>query len=315
MTHSISRRTLFVASLLLSLGSAAAHAQETYTVEHKFGTAEIPVDYERVVVSALRVLDSALAAGVVPVAAPRSAQGHPDYLPETADAITDLGTDEENIDLELIAAQDPDLIIIHIDDDETPEEVNYEALSRIAPTVTILAGRHNFEDAAAQIGRALNREAEIAAVKADYDARTAKIAANLAATPFASETFSMPRLMPDHIRVMMDMSNPGRVLRAAGLTIAPLPEGSELIGAAGAYYEASLEILPEAMGDNLFVFSTHDGVLEEQTALPIWQEIPAVQAGKAYPVDYRSWMIGQGYYAAHSILDDAEAALGLPPTR
>jgi iron complex transport system substrate-binding protein len=108
---------------------------------------------------------------------------------------------------------------------------------------------------------------------------------------------------------MLAGTNAGVALDAVGLTFAePLP-GAEV--GEGGYYETSLELLPEATGDLAFVYSTDEGVVDNVTTLPVWQEVPAVQVGRVVEVDFESWMRGQGYLALDAILDDVAATYGV----
>jgi len=160
---------------------------------------------------------------------------------------------------------------------------------------------------AEQVGAALNRSEQMAEVAAAYDARAAELKTLLAEVPAAQQTVSQVRLRPDHVRIMMGATNAGVAMVDAGLTfaepIAPVEDGG--------YYEISLELLPEATGDYVFVYSTDEGVLENVLTLPIWQEVPAVQAGTAFEVDFEAWMRGQGYLALNTVLDEIAAAYGV----
>jgi iron complex transport system substrate-binding protein len=177
--------------------------------------------------------------------------------------------------------------------------------------VPIVTGQHDFEKVAQQVGRALNREAQMGDVKRGYDERSAAVAAELSAIPAAQLPVSQLRLREDNVRVMMETSNAGRVMAAAGRTFQPMLPGAEMNTETGAFYETSLELLPEAIGEHVFVFSTDEGVLEKTTPMPVWQQLSAVRNGTVHEVDFEPWMRGQGYLAAHAVLDDIEAAYGV----
>jgi iron complex transport system substrate-binding protein len=49
--------------------------------------------------------------------------------------------------------------------------------------------------------------------------------------------------------------------------------------------------------------------VNEVTSNPIWQQLPAVQAGEAYRVDTTHWMGFGGLRSANAILDDVETYL------
>lgn len=285
----------------------AAQAGETYTVEHEFGSTEVPVGSDRVAVTFEALVDSALAVGVLPIAAPQSFAGFADYLDTDGSTVVSLGESDGEIDVELIGEQNPELILMNIEAGTDPADTLYEEYSQIAPTIPIVTGEQNPRKVAEQVGVALDRSDEMAAVAAAYDARAAALKALLADVPAAQQTVSQVRLRPDHVRMMMGATNAGVAMVDAGLTfaepIAPVEDGG--------YYEISLELLPEATGDYVFVYSTDEGVLENVRTLPIWQEVSAVQNGTAFEVDFEAWMRGQGYLALNTVLDEIAAAYGV----
>jgi iron complex transport system substrate-binding protein len=286
-----------------------AAAGDTYEVVHQYGTTVVPAAaVDRTVVTFTAFLDSALAVGVTPLASPISFAGYPAYLPDAT--VASLGESDSDLDLERIGQQNPGLILVNVEADEPVEETQYAELSRIAPTIPIVTGRQDFEDVADQVGRALNRSDRMAEVKAAYHARAAEVKAALAGVPAAQQTVSQLRLREDHVRVMMERTNAGRVMDEAGLRFAPMIPGADLTESGG-YYEVSLEVLPEAAGEHAFVYSTDEGVLEKTEALPVWQQLKAVQNGTVHNVDFEPWMRGQGYLAANAVLDDISRAYGV----
>ena len=285
----------------------ALQTGETYTVEHEFGVTEVPLGADRVAVTFEALVDSSLAVGVLPIAAPQSFAGFADYLDTDGSTVASLGESDGDIDVELMGEQNPELILMNIESGTDPADTLYEEYSQIAPTIPIVTGEQNPRKVAEQVGAALNRSEQMAEVAAAYDARAAELKTLLAEVPAAQQTVSQVRLRPDHVRIMMGATNAGVAMVDAGLTfaepIAPVEDGG--------YYEISLELLPEATGDYVFVYSTDEGVLENVLTLPIWQEVPAVQAGTAFDVDFEAWMRGQGYLALNTVLDEIAAAYGV----
>lgn len=293
-----------------------ADAGATRVVEHVMGSTEVPADPQRVVLAFPAFLDTALEVGVVPVAAPRSRSGFPAYLGTDGADIADLGAyDEGGVDTERIGQQDPDLILYNQPAGRELDTARHEQLNAIAPAVPILTGEQDFRRVAAQVAEALGRADRLAESAAAYEERLARVRAALAEVPDAARPVSLIRILDDHVRVMTEGMDSGRVMTEAGLTMAPLIPGARLTGGAGGanqlYYETSLELLPEALGDYVFAYSTEGGVLEAATRLPVWQTIPAVQQGTLFEVDFEVWMRGQGYRAANTILDDITKAYGV----
>lgn len=149
-------------------GSAAAGFPVTIT--HALGTAEIPTRPTRIVALGNSDISLAGALGAQIVAAPRfarSADGnYPDVTPPlTADVLT---LDQQNLDLEAIAAARPDLILTA---GYYQVDQYYAQLAAIAPTVayeTRLYG-DTAEAQAVLVGRALGVEDRATALAADAE--------------------------------------------------------------------------------------------------------------------------------------------------
>lgn len=140
------------ALLLAACGSsgddddAAAAEDETagrafpVTVEHRYGETTVGAAPERIVTVGLTEQDALLALGVVPVATTEWFGEYPGAIwPWAQDALDELGAeppasvgDATAVNVEAVAAQDPDLILA-LYSGVTEEE--YEQLSAIAPTV------------------------------------------------------------------------------------------------------------------------------------------------------------------------------------
>ncbi|MEV1290766.1 ABC transporter substrate-binding protein [Pseudonocardia sp. NPDC049635] len=295
---------------------AGADVGATRVVEHVMGSTEVPAEPQRVVLAFPAFLDTALEVGVVPVAAPRSRSGFPAYLGSETAQIADLGAyDEGDIDPERIGQQNPDLILFNQSPDQELDIARYEQLNAIAPAVPIETGQQNFRHVAEQVAEALGRTDQLREAAARYEDRVERVREALAAVPEADLPVSLVRLRADHVRVMTANNDAGQVIASVGLNHAPPIPGAELTGGAAGtkhlFYETSLELLPEALGDYVFAYSSEDDVLESATRLPVWQTIPAVQQGTMFEVDFEVWMRGQGYRATHAMLDDLTSAYGV----
>lgn len=116
---------------------AGATAEDAFpvSIEHTYGSTEIPERPERVVTVGFNDQDFVLALGVVPVAEREflgaDASGRP-WAQEALDGARPEQIDAVEIDFELIAALEPDLIL-GLYSAMTAEE--YGTLSQIAPTV------------------------------------------------------------------------------------------------------------------------------------------------------------------------------------
>jgi iron complex transport system substrate-binding protein len=157
--------------------AASADGAWPVTIEHSFGTTEIPAAPERVVTVGFNDQDFVLALGVVPVGT-REYMGY-DYdarpwAAEQLDGEVLPTVGEAEIDVEAVAALEPDLIVgIYSFMDET----TYELLSGIAPTVAqtdqYALGGSPWEEQTLLTGQALGREDEARDLVDDVEAQFA----------------------------------------------------------------------------------------------------------------------------------------------
>lgn len=278
---------------------------ETRTIEHAMGSAEVPVDPERVVVLDTGELDSAMALGITPVGAVEAVDGMglPEYLGDGVRDIELVGSIEEP-NLEKIATLEPDLILSN----SLRHESIYDQLSQIAPTVftetTGVTWRENFDKQA----EALNREDEANRVVADYEESISGLKDGFGAAP---PTVSIVRFTPGDTRIYQKESFIGTVLEDAGL---PRPEAQD-VDEFG-LLNVSAEAIPDMAGDVIFttVYGDEaDTAKEDITSDPLWQNLDTVENDRVYEVSDDTWMLGIGYTAANEVLEDLDETLAEDP--
>lgn len=162
--------------------SAAAEDSFPVTVEHKYGTAEIPAAPTKIVVTGLTEQDALLALGITPVATT-------EWFGEQPGAVWPWATDElgpnpaptvlsntDGIQFERINDLDPDLIISLYSD---LSEQDHGTLSQIAPTLAPPKGAANFgiswQDATRTVGKAVGRSAAADKLVTDLETRLSSI--------------------------------------------------------------------------------------------------------------------------------------------
>ncbi|MDT0441925.1 ABC transporter substrate-binding protein [Streptomyces johnsoniae] len=280
----------------------------TRTVETAMGPVEVPEDPERVVVLDTGELDTAITLGVTPVGAVQTDTGTMflDYLPQEGLAdIENVGTIAAP-DLEAIHELDPDLIL----GSKVRDEQRYDELSQIAPTVFSENVGAPWQDNFLMHAEALGRSAEAEEVVAAYEAHVAEVTEAVGGAEAAAGTeVSMVRFIEGGNTRLYGQDNfIGTILADVGLGRPAITEEAE----DGFAVEVSPEQVDRADGD--FIFYTSYGAPDasgEEDAVggPLWEELTAVQEGRAFRVDDQLWFLGIGYTAAEQILDELQQHL------
>ncbi len=219
-----------------------------------------------------------------------------------AEKMVDLGNPKEP-SLERVAALKPDLIIGSAE----AHSAIYEQAANIAPTVFF---KHmDWKKYLKRLSEVTGREGVANAALDAYDTRIAGIRDRMKDKDL---TVSTVRLAPDRFVVFVDGPDayaPFAVLHEAGVkrtayetvtdgTIVKRPDWEEL-----ANLDGNVLLYVSASGFE----SGPDDTLEKQvTENPLWQMLPAVQAGRAHRVDRGPWQSFHGISSANRILDDVE---------
>ncbi|WPF83718.1 ABC transporter substrate-binding protein [Sanguibacter sp. 4.1] len=176
-----------------SSGTAA-----TTTITHAFGETDVGSTDRVAVLDGDRTLEAVVALGIDPVAAvvpPLTGDYAPVVREELDGEPADIGTSDGGINLEALAAAEPDLIVMQ---SEGAEEL-YEQVSQIAPTVAVEYTPSSWKDTLTQIGGFLGREDAAADLVTAYDERAAEAAAT---APQDTGTLSIVRVRTDGFRYM-----------------------------------------------------------------------------------------------------------------
>jgi iron complex transport system substrate-binding protein len=191
------------------------------TVRHAFGETTVPAPPQRVVALGMNDLAVAQAVGAPVVGAVRSSGDsgpvlpYLDPLPPEVLAIEPDGT----LPLEQIAAFRPDLVL-GVSAFQISDRAGYEALSRIAPTVTYAEGLYtsSMQDDARQIGRALGRGDAVETLIAEADRRIAETRDRLPG--LAGRTYLYGQARGEILPMVVGEQNQSTVfLRSLGLEV------------------------------------------------------------------------------------------------
>lgn len=282
----------------------------TRTVEDAFGPVELPAAAERPV-----PLDGVYAAymvslGVQPAAVPNDVKlqfsALEEWLPEGAEieSLSEFG-ESYPLNLEALAALGPDLVIAG------DWELDYygDTLPQIAPIYSTLWG-HNGDWRARflRVADALDRTDEAQAVSDEFDAFVAELPPEV-----MEQTVAFVRASGlDNIRAdILETSFPGSVARAAGIPVLDLT-GEVEVDADASWIDLSPETLGLLSDADVIIISdlsfydpenpSTDAVL---AGSPLWEALPAVQAGNVVMVP--GPVYNGGFYEAATALLDAVA--------
>ncbi|MCD7109409.1 iron-siderophore ABC transporter substrate-binding protein [Rhizobium sp. DKSPLA3] len=296
------------------MSNALAHAAcegKTITEEIYNPPVCLPVEAKRIVtLDPLITLGLLIELNAPVVATPYMGIVENDVLDAVkARRMMDLGNPKEP-SLERVATLKPDLII-------GSAEVHagiYEQAARIAPTVLFkhMDWKHYLQRLSEVTGRRGVADASLAA----YDARVAAIRERMKTKDL---TVSTVRFAPDRFVVFVDGPDayaPFAVLREAGVkrtayemvtdgTIVKRPDWEEL-----ANLDGDVLLYVSASG---FEIGPDDALEKQVTGNPLWQLLPAVQAGRAHRVDRGPWQSFHGIGSANRILDDVERYIVADP--
>lgn len=276
-----------------------ADAVEIITIDHAFGSTDLPVDPQRVVVWGWAAADASVALGVVPVAIPAHGYGGDEegVFPWFREAIDGLGEqmpailpDQPEVPFEAIAANNPDLILAPY---SGISEEEYALLSEIAPTVAFpeLAWSTDWRDVITIVGTALGRTDEATALLADIDATVAEAAA--AHPEFEGKTITMVADFGGTFYVYKP-ADP-RVGFTLDLGFLSAPAVDELAnGDSSFYYVLSPERVSELTSDILVSFAADQDAADAFMSSTMGQTMSQVQDDRVVSV------IGAQFVAAVS---------------
>ena len=299
------RFCLALLALLLAAASSHAACQGKAITEGVYNPPFcIPAEAKRIV-----TLDPLITLGLlIELDAPVVATP---YMAITEDEVLDVVKARKMVDLgnprepslERVAALKPDLIIGSAE----AHSAIYEQAAKIAPTVFF---KHM--DWKKYLGRLSEVTGAQDAASAALQAYNTRVSAIRERMEDKDLTVSTVRFAPDRFVVFVDGPDayaPFAVLHEAGVkrtayetvtdgTIVKRPDWEEL-----ANLDGDVLLYVSASG---FESGPDDALEKQVTENPLWQLLPAVQAGRAYRVDRGPWQSFHGISSANRILDDVE---------
>ncbi|WP_286927189.1 MULTISPECIES: ABC transporter substrate-binding protein [Lysinibacillus] len=290
--------SLFVGLLLLltacgnttTPATKESESADTKKVQTMNGEIEIPINPKRIV--AEEYIATLIVLNVKPIGAPGLTLENY-YLKDALKGVTSIGTYGKPSTEKIIGLK-PDLII-------TGNGDNYEALSKIAPTVVIPYGE--LKDAHEELtyfGQLLGKEQEAKEWLAQYDQKIADAKAQVDAIISADASFSIIEDAGKKLYVYGDNFGRGGQPVYQALGRKPPPKFADEI-MEKQWTEISEEMLTEYAGDYI-ILTADTRTLEDFKKDPIWSSLPAVKNDHLYIwPEERSW-----YYDPTAVLAQVE---------
>lgn len=244
---------------------------DTITYQSENGPIEVPANPQRVVVLS-GYTGNLLALGVPIIGTDSWVKTNPNFQDQLKDVAE---VSDENV--ESILKLKPDLIIAMSD------IKNADKLKQIAPLVTYTYNKVDYLTQILEIGKAVNQEQKAADWVADFKERAQKAGEEIKAKIGEDSTVSIIEGDSKSLYTFGDGWGRGTeiVYQAMGLK---MPDKVKEMTAKEGYYDLSLEILPEYMGDYVIYSKnpTGDASFQETST---YLNIPAVKNNHVYEVD------------------------------
>lgn len=254
--------------------------EEMRTVETDKGKVEIPENPE--VIFTDYYLGEFLAVGVKPAVASPYSLSNP-FLQDYVDGIEEMNVNSAESSLEMIAEQQPDLIV-------TITEADYEKYSEIAPTVYIQDGKRTDEELFRYIADLVGKGQEAEEYITDFNQRVEETKEEIQGI-VGDRTVSVVEVWPQQIYTMgSHFARGGSILYDMWELKAPEKVQTEMVDGDTAYEVVSLEALPEYAGDFILygILADTDSAFVEDSQ--IWNNLEAVKEGRVLPYEQVAFM-------------------------
>jgi ABC-type Fe3+-hydroxamate transport system substrate-binding protein len=287
--------------------AASQTNDEERLVRHTFGETLIKGTPTRVVVLEWTYVEDVLAVGLQPVGV-ADIDGYNEWVKipvELSTDAVDVGLRGEP-NLETIASLNPDLII----DTQYRAAEYYDKLSVIAPTLIFepyptdetINQYDEMTSTFTTIANVLGKQTEAEKVLAHLDQKYVDAQKKIEEAGLLGEKFVLSQMFSwenaVYVRLFTKNGMASQIVERIGLENG-WDDGFQAYG----FSEVSVEKLPE-LGDlhYFYVVNADDQVMNLDTVSPIWQSLPFVKSGQAYPLGGDTWLFG-GPLSAELIVD------------
>ncbi|WP_243354747.1 iron-hydroxamate ABC transporter substrate-binding protein [Bacillus litorisediminis] len=239
---------------------------DTFIYQSENGPVEVPTNPQRVIVLST-FAGNVLSLDVPLVGVDSWSKMNPRYPLEGVEEVTDES-------LEKIIELEPDLII------GLSNTKNIDKLKEIAPVVTFTYGKLDYLSQHLEIGKLLNKEEEAQKWIDDFKKRAKEAGEEIKKKIGEDATVTVIENFDKELYVFGNNWGRGTEIlyQEMGLN---MPEKVKETALEPGYYQLSLEVLPEFVGDYLVVSKTEDkqsSFMESET----FKNIPAVKNGQVF---------------------------------
>ncbi|MEK4348746.1 AraC family transcriptional regulator [Paenibacillus sp. FSL P4-0184] len=258
--------------------ATSEESTNTRIVSTPKGDVEVPAEPKRV--AADQYMGHLLKLGIVPIGArtfmlDEGWMEKADIPKETIEKIEDLG--DFPLNLEKLTMLDPDLIIGSIDE-------NIEQYEKIGTTVFLpyweglkTAGPL---DKFRSVSKIFGKEKEAEEWITEYEQKVAEAKSKLTGVIKEGETVSIVQFSQKAVYVLA--AKGGNYGSSTIYNMLKLPPTESAKNMAEGFESISLEVLPEYLGDYVFVYNGDADATNKAMESNIWKGIPAVKNGKVY---------------------------------
>jgi len=274
--------------------SAAATREASVVTDQVGNTVDIPAAVHKVYAPGLE--DYLVTLGVTPVAQWSTGESPQQYLQEGLKGVKEISFANGVPSPESVVDLEPELIIFPTA--FYAQNGVHENYSRIAPTYVFKNALGNVVEATETIAKLLGLEDKATEAIAAYNTKLAETKAQLASLSAGKKAIYI-NANARAIFLVGNFHYGGYVLSELGFAQSSLVEGEMSA-------DISLEMLSDIDADYIFI-NNNDGLgdafLADIKASPLWNALPAVQAGKVFDVKGDHWR-SSGLIAYQKTMDD-----------
>jgi len=257
--------------------SSQTSENKTRVYKSEQGEIEIPANPQRIIAGGH--LGSMIALGVKPVGAVKEWEADSPYLAGKVDGIVDIGDPHS---LEVIASLNPDLIVLSYAEDIAP-------FSKIAPTVLIpYESLRTVDEQISVIADLLGKDKEGAEWLEQFHKNADEARAKVNAVIPEGKSAAIIGIMDGTVGLLGDRFGRGGQALYNVLKLKPPERVQKLIDGDGTVEQVSLEVLPEVVGDYIFLstFDEKDPAKKDIVNSPVWKGLDAVKNGRMFELDH-----------------------------